>query len=52
MQDGDVIVKINGAAIETTKDVMTALSRSKVLNMTVRRHARTIVLSIVAEEVF
>nr|CAB3254844.1 serine protease HTRA1-like [Phallusia mammillata] len=51
MQDGDVITHINGNRVFSSKDVFDALKRSQVLNITIKRQTRNIVLRVVAEEI-
>ena len=50
VQDGDVIMSINGSQILTTSDVMNAMKRDQVLNVHVKRGTRGVVLRVVAEE--
>ena len=50
MQDGDVIVSINGKDIYSAQDIYKALDASEV-RMTVRRGMKTISLRILPEDV-
>ncbi|XP_078484110.1 serine protease HTRA1-like [Ciona intestinalis] len=51
VQNGDVIIKINGKQINGVSDVLETLKQTQVLNATICRRGRTIVVRIVAEEI-